>query len=191
MSLLRLIPGGEMIAGVVLALGAAGAATLLAGVFHYQPKGERIGEDRVRAEWAVAELKRSEIALRAEQEQRAIEQREAAARQEALDESQRLSARSRAGVSGAARADRVLGDAVAAVVSGGGLRFPASTAAGSCQAAEEATVVLADVLGRARARLRELGEFADQTHDAGSTCERIADAMTARAELNVSGTSPD
>lgn len=185
MNPLRLIPGGEAIAGLVMALAAAGAATLLAGVFHFQPRGERIGEERVRAQWVAAELKRSQIALQAEQEQRALEQQEAAARQEALDEAQRLAARSRAGVSGAARADRVLGDAVAAVVSGGGLRLPTSAAAGSCEAAEEATVVLADVLGRARARLRELGEFADQAHDAGSTCERIADAMTARAELTV------
>jgi len=191
-NLLDLIPGFGLLRSIGVALMVGGASTMLGGLFYFQPKGERIGEQLVRVEWAAAELRRTELALRAEQHTRADEQRQAALQREAIDEAQRLAARSRAGVAGAARADRVLSDAIAATVAGTGLRPKDHAAAGSCPAADPAVVVLADVLGSARARLRELGEFADQAHDAGLTCERAYDAVTSRADLTVvSGTAAD
>lgn len=179
------IPGLAALRAIGIGLMVTGASTIGWGLLHFQPKGERIGEQRVRAEWAEAEVRRSKLALQAEQEQRARERREAVARQEVLDEAERLATRSRAAAAGAARADRVLGDAISVVVSGSGLRIPAAAPPAGGQAADQAAVVLADVLGRARARLRELGEFADDANAAGLTCERIADSVTEAADLSV------
>lgn len=58
-------------------------------------------------------------------------------------------------------------------------RRPAGAATvASCEAAENAAVVLADLFGRADARAGDLAEFADAAHIPGQACERSYDALT-------------
>jgi len=60
-----------------------------------------------------------------------------------------------------------------------GARSADPTAAGRCQAAEQATGLLADVLRRADARAGELAAAADAAITAGAACERAYESLTA------------
>ena len=58
------------------------------------------------------------------------------------------------------------------------MRLPHSGVATSGKATQDPTVLLADLLGRARERARLLGQFADDAHARGQTCEAYADALS-------------
>jgi len=104
---------------------------------------------------------------------RAEEQRRTAALAEASNEAQRMANRARADARGADAAAVGLRGAVAAR-----LHVPSAPASGASAPAGPGTDMLADVLGKAETRLRDLARIADEAHNAGLACERSYEALT-------------
>ncbi len=109
---------------------------------------------------------------------RAEETRRAKERQEALDakEAQLVSLRADIALRDAA-AGR-LQERVAALVAAARAAASNPAPAQPGTPAEDATGMLADVLGRCIARVRLLAEVADERGAAGATCERVYDSLT-------------
>lgn len=192
MSPLDLIPGLGALRALGIALMVGGASTMLGGFFYFQPKGERIGEQRVQARWNAAELVRLNTARKAELEARAEERRQATEQREALNEAQRLAAQSRAAAARAGDAGRLfVAAATGTAVAGSGLR-PKDPAAGSSCSADQTTAVLsADVLGRLVQRSVDLAAEADDAYGRGLTCERSYQALMPGASLTVLSDAPE
>jgi hypothetical protein len=125
-----------------------------------------------------------------DKERREAADRALAAERTARDEeARRLELLGRIDRETAARNQRRLDDAAAVVVAGGGLRQRAATVAARCEAprdpaaavdrpaANDAGVVLADVLGRLEETARRLAALADERGTAGDACERAYDAL--------------
>lgn len=191
-SLLDFVPGLGAIKALVTGLAIAGMATVAGGLLYYQPKGERIGAARVQGAWDAAERRRQAQAIQALEAQRAEERRQADLQREILNEAERLATRARTAAARALDAGRVfVSTATAAAVAGSGLRAPSSAAAGSCEAATDAAILPAGVLGEIEQRLRDLAGYATEAHLAGLVCERSYDALTPRAELTVTSMPDD
>jgi hypothetical protein len=179
MTLIDFIPGAALARNLMVGGLVAGVCTMGAGLWGmYRHHGGVVqGRAEVQARWNAAELVRANVATKAEQAARTEELRRTAAQREAINEHERIAARSRADAAGAADAGRLF-VAAARAAAGGGLRTRDPTAAGSCEAAHQAGELLADVLGRAESRLRELAQYADAASDAGSLCAASYDALT-------------
>jgi hypothetical protein len=114
-------------------------------------------------------------ALAASEAARAEERRLALAHREIANEAERLARLSRDA-------------AVRSAAAGDGLRERAAAVAARCDSpaaargasAPDPGLLLADVLGRLEAAGRELAAESDRRGIAGSTCERAADALTAK-----------
>jgi hypothetical protein len=100
------------------------------------------------------------------------EQRRTAALAGVANEAQRMANRVRADAAGVDRAAPGLRGAVSAR-----LHVPAAASSASAPAGT-AGDVLADVLGAAETRLRDMAALADQSRVAGSACERAYQALT-------------
>jgi hypothetical protein len=169
---------------------AAGLALLAAAVWaghvidvhRHEKKAYADGMAEVQGRWTAAELVRAQVAAKAEAAARAEEQRRTIAMKENADETQRLAARDRAAAAGAAAAAVGLRNAVAAVISGGGVRPSDSAAATFGPAASASSVLLTDVLGPAEERLRALAASLDQSRTAGEACVSAYDALTPTLE---------
>jgi Protein of unknown function (DUF2514) len=133
--------------------------------------------DQERLDWADERASAAEISRLASLAARTEEQRRRLALQEALDDAERTAQRE--------RADRVVADAaagrlherIAALVTAArfAARNPGLALGGPT--AEDATGMLADVLGRCVARARLLADVADERGRAGALCERAYDAL--------------
>lgn len=97
--------------------------------------------------------------------------------QEALDAERKEHERARADAAIADAAAGRLQQRVAALVAAARQAARDPGPAGGSPPAGDAAGMLADVLGRCIARLRQLGEVADARGIAGSTCERAYDAL--------------
>lgn len=108
---------------------------------------------------------------------RAEEARRAKERQEALDAKEALLASLRADLALRDAAAGRLQERVAALVAAAREAARNPTAAPAGPPAEDATGVLADVLGRCVARVQLLATVADERGAAGATCERVYDSL--------------
>jgi len=144
-------------------------------------EGYAAGLAEVQAKWDAAELVRAKTAAAAEAAERAEEQRRAAADVENRHEAQRLATRSLSDhAAAAAERQRLLDEAdrtAAAGSDGGGAgRDPSATFRGA------ATEALRDVLGQCTAALVDMAREADDSRNAGLTCERAFDSLTVKGD---------
>jgi hypothetical protein len=170
---------GKVWAGIGLALVLAG------GVAWVDHRADKRGFARALAACERDKAIALTAAQRAETANRAESDRRTAAQREALDEHERLSIRSRAGAGAAAAGAAGVRDRAAAVAAGGCRATGDPTAAGASAPGAEPARMLADVLGRCVDRVQLLASYADRARDAGQTCERAYDALTAPARPGV------
>ncbi len=125
----------------------------------------------VKAEAATSARLASE-AYRAEEQRRALRQKEIA------DDAETRIAAARSDADAAVAAAGSLRQRAAALVTRGRATAcnPAPAAVGP--PAEDALGVFADVLGRAEARARLLADVADRAHEAGNICVHVYEALT-------------
>jgi hypothetical protein len=162
-----------------------GAAAIYAGhlvdVHRHEVKARQAGRDEIQARWDAAEKLRAIVAAKAEAAARFEEQRRQAAQKEVTDEALRIASRDRVAAAALAAAAPGLRGAVTSAITGGGFRPSDSALALGGQAAGTTRVLLADVLGPAEQRLRDLAKAADDARGAGEACERAYDALNARS----------
>ena len=158
-------------AGWLVAIG-----VLLAAVMFQQVRvsNARAGADRARAEMTSYRATQAETARLAERSRRETEQRWARAAEGVTNDGQKKLDVARADADRAGAAERRLQQRVAAFLAAIRGAAADSGIAASGPAAADPAVLLADLFGRARERARLLGEFADDAHARGRTCERWA-----------------
>jgi hypothetical protein len=147
---------------------------------HRERAADMAGYSRGHAEYTALQAEMARRALVAEEAARAEEARRAAAQQEIEDAHDHAmqAARADAAIADAAagRLRQRVANLITAARSGGAAGNPAPV--GQSPAADDADVVLADVLGRCVAAARQLAAIADERGAAGSACERSYDALT-------------
>lgn len=153
-----LIPWGAVLRGLAV-------AALIATPYLY---GHLQGEATVQARWDAEKLAQQQAANK-ERERIAQEQHDA------LDEAQRLANRSRAAAGAAHDADVRLWQRLAA----GAASRTDPTPGSAGPPADTPALVPADVLRRIDEAAGQFAEYADRARDAGATCERSYDALTA------------
>lgn len=171
--------------GAALALVAACVAVIAWGA-HREAEGNRAGYDRgmavaarIQAAWDADKVRAASAALRESEAARAEEQRRAEAQREVVEAYERQIQKVRADAAIADAAAGRLRDRVAALVAAARQAAQHPGAAASGPATDDATGMLADVLGRCVTRIRFLAAVADQRGAAGQACERSYDALSA------------
>jgi hypothetical protein len=131
-----------------------------------------------RAETAAVKAEAATSARLASEHYRAEEQRRALRQREIADEAEARIAAANADRDAAGAAADQLRSRVAAVVAAGRRAACSPAATASSPPAPDALELLADVLRRADARAGELAAFADSAHIAGRICEHAYRALT-------------
>jgi hypothetical protein len=167
--ILPVFPGWvKLVAGVVLLLAlVAGIALVRAHVLELEGKVATEAQGRKDEKRRADE---NDAALRVSEQRRTAQAIENARLQKEADDAAKRSKESAAAAVAAADALQRLRQRAAAAAAGGGAAGGGAAAAGSGAAAEPAAVVLAEVLGRCGERLRQLAQFADESHDAAAAC---------------------
>ncbi|MDN8612812.1 DUF2514 family protein [Variovorax ginsengisoli] len=137
----------------------------------------RAGADRARTELASYRATQAEAGRLAERSRRETEQRWTRAVEGVANDGQKQIDVARADADRAGVAERRLQQRVSAFLAAIRGAAADSGIAATGPAAADPAVLLADLFGRARERARLLGEFADDAHARGRTCERYADEL--------------
>lgn len=167
-----------------MALGAAitlalllGYASHLIGAHNARIRAE--GRAEVQTLWDQAEKARALVAAKAQADARTEETRRTQAQMEIANESQRMATRRAAAADTLDAAAPGLRNAVAAAISSNSCRATEDSAAHPASPTARAPgVVLADVLGSAETRLRQLAEGLDASRAAGNACAAAYDALS-------------
>lgn len=168
--ILPVFPGwAKLVTGLVLLLAlVAGIALVRAHVLELEGKVATEAQGRKDEKRRADE---NDAALRVSEQRRTAQAIENARLQKEADDAEKRSRESAAAAVAAGDAlQRLRQRAAAAAAAGGGAAGGGAAAAGSGAAAEPAAVVLAEVLGRCGERLRQLAQFADESHDAAAAC---------------------
>ncbi len=165
---------------LVFAAGAMLVGLVVAAITTYGHSREDDGYARGHAEYVALQAKMAERAASSEREQRETEQRRAAAMTGVLDAKERELQRVRADLAvsdaAAGRLRQRVESLIATARSRAASSDPAPAPGGP--ATDDAAGMLADVLGRCVAHVRQLAAVADERGAAGRACERIADALS-------------
>ncbi|WP_213956361.1 DUF2514 family protein [Variovorax sp. dw_954] len=166
----------DLLPGWMWALVLAGFVAL-AGARELQIHSARQAVAEARADLADYKATAAEAARLAERSRRETEQRWAAAVQGVSNAGQQKIDVARADAERAGAAERRLQQRVSAFLAAirGAAAHSGIAPAGT--ATRDPTLLLADLFGRARDRARLLGQFADDAHARGQTCEAYADAI--------------
>jgi hypothetical protein len=161
------------------------AAALAFGVYTLDRRAEKRGFERATAACNADKALMQQAAASAADAYRAETERRTAAQREALDEHQRRATLAAADAASAVDAAERLRRRAAGLAARGCGAAGDTALAGASPPGAAPAVVLADVLGRCVERVRQLAADADRARDAGQTCERAYDALTAPARPSV------
>ena len=177
MSFLSLIPLPYRLLATAAALVSIVVSVLIWGG-HRERSGYAAGAASIQALWDADRARAAAAALAASEAARAEEQRRAAAQQEVVDAYEKELQRMRADVAIADAAAGRLRERVAALVAAARQAAGGASLAPGSPPADDATGMLADVLGRCISRVQLLARVADERGAAGRACERAYDALT-------------
>jgi hypothetical protein len=154
------------------------AALATVGIERTRAAGARADAAAARKDLADYRASQAESGRLVERAARATEQTWRARVDGVIQDGQKQIARARGDASRAGAAERRLRDQLNAYRAAVRAATAAAGPAGGSPPAEAALDLLADLLSGSGAALRELGQFADAAHAAGTICERHAEAVT-------------